>query len=235
MQITAKKREKFGKQVKKIRLQNSLPAVVMEKGKKSLPVVLSAVEFNKVFKEVGETSLIDFNLDGTVFKALVSEVQLHPISMKPIHVVFRKVDLKEKLTAQIPVEIINEDQNPLVKSGEAIVLKLLDEIAVEALPSDLPKQFVIDALRLVNVGDEITIGQLEYDKNKVKIVEYGEEEAVAKLDKVEEMKVEEEAAISEEEAVAQVKATQELSDEERAAREAARKEEKAEKEKADKK
>ncbi len=231
MQITAQSRKKFGKQVKALRSKNLLPAVVMEKGSQSLPVAINSVEFDKVFKEAGETSLIDFNLEGKSFKVLVSEVQTHPVSMRPIHAVFRKVDLKQKLTAQIPVEIINDEQNPLVKSGEAIVLKLLDEIAVEALPSDLPKSFVIDALKLVNIGDEVRIADLEYDRDKVEISEYDEDEAVAKLDRLEDMKVEEEAVVSEEEAVAQVKATQELSDEEKAKREAQRKEEKAEKEK----
>lgn len=231
MQITAQKREKFGKQVKALRSQNSLPGVVMEKGSHSLPVVLDAVEFDKVFREAGETSLIDFNLEGKSFKVLVSEVQVHPVSMRPIHAVFRKVDLKQKLTAQIPVQIVNDEQNPLVRSGEGIVLKLLDEIAVEALPSDLPKEFVIDALKLVNIGDEITIAELDYDRNKVKITEYDEDEPIAKLDRMEEMKIEEEATVSEEEAVAQVRATEELSDEEKAKREAEKKEEKAEKEK----
>lgn len=231
MQVTAQPREKFGKQVKALRFQNSLPGVVMEKGSQSLPIVLNAVEFDKVFKEAGETSLIDFNLTDKSFKVLVSEVQVHPVSMKPIHAVFRKVDLKQKLTAQIPVEIINDEQNPLVKAGEAIVLKLLDEIAVEALPADLPKEFVVDALKLVNIGDEIKIADLEYDRSKVEISEYDEDEPVAKLDKMEEMKVEEEVVVTEEEAIAQVKATEELSDEEKAKRDAEKKEEKSEKEK----
>ncbi len=234
MQITAQIRKEVGKKNKALRAQNGLPGVVMEKGQVSISVLLNAVEFGKVFREAGETSLIDFNLDDKSFKVLVSEVQVHPVSLRPIHAVFRKVDLKEKLTAQIPVEIINEEENALVKAGEAIVLKLLDEIAVEALPSDLPKEFVVDALKLVNIGDEIKISDLEYDRNKVEISEYDEDEPLAKLDKLEEIKVEEEVVVTEEEALAQVKATEELSDEEKAKKEAEKKEEKGEKEKVEK-
>ena len=248
MQITAQVRKEFGKKNKNLRAQHSLPGVVMEKGVASTAIVVDNVAFGKVFKEAGETSLIDFKLDGVdggksvEYKVLVSEVQLHPVSLHPIHAVFRKVDLKEKLTAQIPVEIINEEQNELVKAGEAIVLKLLDEIAVEALPADLPKEFVIDAAKLVNIGDEIKIADLEYDRSKVEISEYDEDEPVAKLDKMEEMKVEEEVVVTEEEALAKVTATEELSDEEKAKREAEKKEEKkgsgaekGEKEKSEKK
>ena len=233
MQINAQTRREFGKKNKPLRKQNNLPGVVMEKAKPSLPVVLNFAEFTKVYKEAGETSLIDFALEGTNFKVLISEVQLHPVSLKPIHAVFRKVDLKEKLTAQVPVEIINEELNPLIKAGEAMMLKLLDEIAVEALPGDLPKEFVIDAAKLVNIGDEVKIGDLEYSRSKVEISEYDADEPVAKLDKVEEMKVEEEVApaITEEEALAKVTATEELSEEEKAKREAGKKEEKGEKDK----
>lgn len=243
MQITAQVRKEFGKKNKALRGQASLPGVVMEKGQASTPVILDAVEFGKVFKQAGETSLIDFNLqadgadgaengdkDGSgnkskEYKVLVSEVQVHPVSLRPIHAVFRKVDLKQKLTAQIPVEIINEEQNELVKVGEAIVLKLLDEIAVEALPADLPKEFVIDASKLINIGDEVKIADLEYDRTKVEISQYDEDEPVAKLDKIEQMK-EEEVVVTEEEALAQVTATEELSDEEKAKRDAEKKEDK---------
>ncbi len=234
MQINAKTRSEFGKHNKPLRKQNSLPGVVMEKAKPSLPVTLGFVEFSKVYKDAGETALIDFALEGINFKVLISEVQLNPMSLKPIHAVFRKVDLKEKLTAQIPVEIVNEELNPLIKAGEAILLKLLNEITVEALPSDLPKEFIIDAVKLINIGDEIKVADLEYNRAKVEISEYNANEPVAKLDKVEEMKIEEEIApaLTEEEALAKVTATAELSDEEKAKREEEKKAEKGEKDKA---
>lgn len=230
MQINAKARSAFGRQNKPLRKQNILPGVVMEKAKASLPVAIGLVEFSKVYKDAGETSLIDFALDGKNFKVLISEVQLNPMSLRPVHVVFRKVDLKEKLTAHVPVEIINEELNPLIKTGEAMMLKLLDQIAVEALPSDLPKEFVIDATKLINVGDEIKISDLTYDRTKVEITEHDANEPVAKLDRVEEMKVEEEAtALTEEEALAKVTASEELSDEEKAKREEEKKAEKSDK------
>jgi len=237
MQINAKTREAFGKKNKSLRKQNNIPGVVMEKGKLSVPVLLDFVEFKKTYKEAGETSLIDLIIEDKRDKVLISEVQLHPVSLKPIHVVFRKVSLKEKLTAQVSVEVINEELNPLVKTGEAIVLKLLDEIAVEALPQDLPHEFVIDASKILNIGDEVLIKDLKYDREKVEITEYDEDEPVVKLDKMEEMK-EEEVVVTEEEALAKVTATEELSDEEKAKKEAEKKEEKkpekADKEKSDK-
>lgn len=231
MQINAKIRKEFGKKNKALRYQHSLPAVVMEKSHESTPVLLDFVQFTKVFREAGETSLIDFHIEDKDFKVLISEVQLNPVNLKPIHAVFRKVDLKRKLTAQIPVEIINEELNPWIKSGEAMILKLMDEISVEALPQDLPKEFIIDVSKIEKIGDEVRISDLQYDRAKVEISDYEKDEAIVKLDKMEEMKEEEIAAVSEEEAVASVTATEELSDEEKAKKAEERKEEKKKEEK----
>ena len=229
MQITAQKRENFGKKNKALRRANMLPGVVMEKGSQSVPVVLNSVEFGKAYKEAGETTLIDFLVGDADYKVLISEVQLHPVTLKPIHAAFRKVNLKEKITAQVPVEVVNEELNALVKAKEAIVLKLLDEIEVEALPTDLPREFVVDASKLAAVGDEIKVKDLDYDRAKVEITNHSDEDPVVLLDKIEEIK-EEEAPVSEEEALAKVTATEELSEEEKAKR-ALEKEEKPEKDK----
>jgi len=230
MQLNAKTRQETGKKNKPLRRQSVIPCVLMEKGKASLALSLDLVSFNKVYAEAGETSLIDLVIDsGAKQKVLVSEVQLHPVSLFPIHVSFRKVNLKEKITAQVPVHIVNEEQNPQVKSGDAVVLKLLDEIAVSALPADLPKEFVIDALKLVNIGDEVKVADLDYDRSKVEITEHKMEDPVVRLDKAEEMKVEEEAQVTEEEALSKVTATEELSEEEKAKRVEEKKQEKQEK------
>jgi len=227
MQITAQKRENFGKKNKALRRANMLPGVVMEKGSQSVPVVLNSVEFGKAYKEAGETTLIDFLVGDADYKVLISEVQLHPVTLKPIHAAFRKVNLKEKITAQVSVEVINEELNALVKTKEAVVLKLLDEIEVEALPTDLPREFVVDASKLAAVGDEIKVKDLDYDRAKVEITNHKDGDPVVLLDKIEEIK-EEEVPVSEEEALAKVTATEELSEEEKAKR-ALEKEEKPEK------
>lgn len=223
MQIVAQVRQTFGKKNKKIRKQSLLPAVLMQKGKESKPLVVKAADFDKVFKEAGETSLLDLKVENETYKVLISEVQLHPVNLKPIHAVFRKVDLKEKIMAQIPVEVVNEEKNDFVRSNQAIILRLLDEIPVRALPADLPRSFVVDATRFEKIGDEIKIGDLVFDKAKVEIVGHEENDLVAKLDRVEEEAIGEEAELTEEEAIAKLEATEELSEEEKAQRAAQRK------------
>lgn len=223
MQIVAQVRQVFGKKNKKIRKQNILPAVLMQKGKGSEPLCVRATEFEKVFREVGETSLLDLSVEGKLHKVLISEVQFHPVSSIPVHVAFREVDLKERITAQIPVEVINEEENEFVKSKQAIILRLLDQISVKALPTDLPRSFVIDATRFEKIGDELKISDLVFDKSKIEIVGHEEGDLVAKLDKIEEDILSEESELTEEEVIARLEATEELSEEERARRAANKK------------
>ena len=136
----------------------------------------------KVFNEAGETSVIDLMVGGKKHPVLVKDVQYHHINNHPVHVGFYEVDLKQKITAQVPVEVINEEQNELIKGGEFLILTLLDEIEVECLPTDIPHEFIVDATKLVSEDSVITIGDLAYDKSKVEIVGLESDELVAKLD-----------------------------------------------------
>jgi large subunit ribosomal protein L25 len=232
MEIIAQKREIFGKKAQGLSADRKIPAVMFGKGLESLSVTIGSLQFAKVYAEAGETGLVDLNVDGKAHKVLIKDVQLDPISLNPIHIGFYKVNLKEKTRAQIPVEVIGEETHPLIKSGEALVLVLLNEISVEALPADLPSKFEINLADLPNVGDAITIGQLNFDKSKVEILDHEADDIVVKLDHAgmaeEPVEVE---PVSEADAISKVAATRELSEEEKAKRAA---EEKAEKEQIEK-
>ena len=232
MEIIAEKREVFGKKTKSFKYDRKIAAVMFGKNVEPISLTIDQVAFLKVFKSAGETSLVDLNIDGTKERVLIKDVQLDPIKMVPIHVSFNKVNLKEKITADIPVHVVGDELNPLVKSGSALVLQLLNEISVEALPTDLPSAFTIDVSKLAQIGDVVTVGQLEYDRTKVEIVDYEDTDLVLKLDSAE-MKEEETTAepVSEEELLAKVEATQELSAEEKLAKEAKEKAAKEAKEK----
>lgn len=228
MEINAQKRTLLGKKNKEIRDGLTIPAVYFGKGIESQPITINTIQFNKVFKEAGETSLVDLNVEGKNEKVLIKDVQVDPIKLKPSHVSFYIVNLKEKLSANIPVEVIGEETNPFIKSGEGIVLVLVNEIAVEALPQDLPKSFVVDVSKISAIGEGIAIKDLSYDKNKVEVLDFEEDSLVVKLDKAgmaeEEVVVE---PVSEADAIAKVAATKELSEEEKAKRDSEKKEEKA--------
>jgi large subunit ribosomal protein L25 len=217
MELIAQKREELRKKVADLRKNRIIPGVLFGKGLDSLSVSVDFNSFVKVYAESGENALVDLNVDGKKDKVLIKDVQFDPITSKPIHAGFHKVNLKEKITAEIPVELVGASEHPLVKSGEALILTLLSEISVEALPTDLPANFEINVLKLEKVGDGITVSELVYDHEKVE-VQHEPDEFVVKLDSAQMAEEPVEAEVSEEEAIAKVEATEELSDEEKAKR-----------------
>lgn len=213
MELTGQKREKIGKASKSVRGEGLLPAVIFGRGLKSIPVSVSHNDFLKTFKLAGETSLVDLKIGSKIYKILINEIQYDPISDEPIHACFYLPSLTEKTEVEIPVKVYGEHENPFVKSGEAIVLVLIHEITVSALPADLPQEFRVDVSKVTEIGEGIKVSDLEYDKSKVEIVDIDPDEWVVKVDYAIQQE-EEEEEVSEAEALEGIEATEEKKPEE---------------------
>lgn len=193
--LAATTRDVFGKKVKKLRKQDLLPANIYGKKIKSQAIQLATQDFTKIFKQAGETAIIQLSLKGEnqPRAVLVANLQKDPVTDQPLHADFHQVDLKEKVTVAIPVEIRGESL--AVKEKGAVLITLLDEIKVEALPTDLPEKFEVDISGLSEFDDSILVKTLKIDKSKVTILA-NEEEAIVM---VQEPKKEEEPVEPEEE------------------------------------
>ncbi len=193
MELKAKKREILGKKVESLRRQGLLPAVVFGKETGSIPITLDHKEFLKVYEEAGESSLVDVQIGKQKpIKVLITETDIDPVTDETLHANLHAVTLTEKATATIPIEITGE--SPIVKSGEGMLLTLLDEIEVEALPQDLPSEIKVDVSNLTEIDQRIAIKDLPVDRSKVEIKQDPEDLVV----KVEHAEMEEEEEVKEE-------------------------------------
>jgi large subunit ribosomal protein L25 len=165
--LKAEKRKILGQKVKTLRKEGVLPANIYGKKVKSLAIQVSMVEFQKTYKEVGETGIVEIIINSSKRPVLVNNVQMHPVTDVPIHIDFLQIDLKEKVTADVPVDLIGE--SPAEKSGLGTVVQQINEIEVEALPTDLPEKFEIDLSKLTKVDMAVLVKDLEVDKKKVEI------------------------------------------------------------------
>ncbi|KKP46524.1 MAG: 50S ribosomal protein L25 [Candidatus Woesebacteria bacterium GW2011_GWA1_33_30] len=156
--LKATKREVFGRKVKRFRKEGLAPANIFGKKIKSEAIFVNKKEFTDVFAKAGETQIIHLN-DKPV---LVSGLQIDPVTSDYLHVDFRRVDLTEKITAKVPVEIVGE--SPAEKQKMGTVVQQLSEIEVEALPADLPEKIEIDATTLIEVDQTIYVKDLKIDK-----------------------------------------------------------------------
>ena len=158
--IKVDKRTVLGKKVKRLRRDGILPATIYGKDVKSVSVQVPLKEFDRVYKEVGETGLVELALDSEKPRpVLIKNVQLEPKSSMLLHTDFYQVNLSEKIKANVPVESVGEPKAVLDKIG--ILEVPLSEVEVEALPTDLPEKIEVNVVILANTGDQITVGDIK--------------------------------------------------------------------------
>ena len=180
LSLSADERIIVGKKVKALRADGKLPAHVFGKGIDSEAVTVPTKDFIVTFRKAGETGLIDLKI-GTkkVRPVLIRDVQYGPVTGEPIHIDFYQVNLSEKVKVSVPIVQIGEAPES-VHLGETIVLQTLNEVEVEALPTDLPEKLEVDITSLKEVNDAVTVSQLSVDTSKI-IIHADAEEIVVKL------------------------------------------------------
>lgn len=166
-QTSFKVNKRSAKKAKQLRRQGVLPANVYIPKKDSIALEINPQAFAKLYEEVGETGLVYLDIEGELksIPALIDQVDMNYLSNNFEHVVFRGVNLKEKISARIPVEITGEFAVP-----DAVLITVQDEVEVEALPTDLPEKFVFDVSKLQAIGDVFSLADLVYDPEKVELV-----------------------------------------------------------------
>lgn len=175
LSLNAGERTILGKKVKALRRDGRLPGHVYGKGIDTEHVSVDFKDFMKVFHQAGETGLVDLKIgEEKIRPVLIREVQYDFVTSEPLHIDFYQVNLKEKVEVPIPLVLVGE-QPESVHSGEAIVLQTLNEVQVEALPTDLVESIEVDIAALKNINDAITIADLQYDREKLTILAEPEE------------------------------------------------------------
>lgn len=179
--LKAEKRDVVGKRIANLRKNGILPIDLYGRDFASLNLQVSQKDFAKVYRETGKTGLIDIKVDNSTYPSLIKNVQFHPVSDEVLHVEFHKVNLKEKIKANIPVELVGD--SPAVANQTGILLQTLNEIEVEALPTDLPESIKIEVAGLEQIDQQITVADVAKIEG-VEILTPGEEVIVKVVEAV---------------------------------------------------
>lgn len=144
---------------KHLRKQKKVPAEFYGHGKTNEHISLDHETFRKVFKDAGSNTIIDLKLpSGKTEKVLVHAVQMDPLYDTYMHVDFYGLQMKEKLTTEIPFEFVGESN--AVKNFGGILVTNMDEVEVRCLPTDLVHSIEVDLAKLENIGDSIHISDI---------------------------------------------------------------------------
>ena len=150
--LTAQAGAKDSMNMTALRDSGSIPGVVYGAHHKATPISISAIAFEKIFKEAGEATIVSLTGLGESLPTLIHEVDLDPITNRPRHVDFYAVTKGEKIEVSIPIVFIGV--SPAVEGGANLV-KVLHEIEVEADPMNLPHNVEVDISVLAAIDDRI--------------------------------------------------------------------------------
>ena len=156
--LKVEKRDVSGKEVKKLRREGILPGNVYGADFKSTSVQVPYTDFDPIFKEAGETGLIDLKLGEQTIPVLIHNIHQN-FRREVLHADFFKVNLKEKVKAMIPLEFIGE--SPAVSENIGLLEKVMHELEIEALPTDLPEHIEVDVSGLAQIDDQIEVSNLK--------------------------------------------------------------------------
>lgn len=155
--IDAQPRTVVGKQVKQLRRNGLIPAVIY--GQELVTnIQLDNIEIRRVLRKAGSNDLINLNVGGSLRTALVRDVQKHPVRGDLLHIDFYEVNMRETLTTE--VELVMTGIAQPVKDGLGSVTQMLHTMEIECLPDALVSEIVFDAGIIQTPDDSIYVKDL---------------------------------------------------------------------------
>jgi len=166
--LKATKRDVVGKQVKALRREGKLPAVIYGRHNEPIVIALDFHSASMALAKVTSSSLVTLDVDGTEYPALVREKQRDYIKNRLLHVDFLAVSLTEKLRASVSLHFIG--MSLAVKDFGAVFVHNLEQFHVECLPTDLPERIEVDISPLERIGDGIRVRDIAVS-DKIRILD----------------------------------------------------------------
>ncbi|HZH71170.1 MAG TPA: 50S ribosomal protein L25/general stress protein Ctc [Mariniphaga sp.] len=158
LKITGQKRDGLGKkEAKKLRVQGLVPGVLY--GNDEVIHLTIAFSDLREFVYTPSVYLVDLNVDGTEYKAIIQDIQWHPVEEQILHIDFLKVEENAPVKIGVPVELVGTAKG--IKAGGKIKFNLR-KLRVKAMAENLPDTIKVDITKL-NIGDSIKVEQMKLD------------------------------------------------------------------------
>ena len=148
--------------IKAFRKENLVPCNLYGNGMENVLFTVNAKEL-KVLTNTPKSYIVDLNLDGKTYTAILHELQWHPVTDECLHVDFLAVDEKKPISISVP----------LVITGHAIGVQQGGKffqnaraIRVSALMKNLPDDVTVDITKL-GLDKVIKAGDIKIDNINV--------------------------------------------------------------------
>jgi large subunit ribosomal protein L25 len=209
LSLRARPRDVFGKKLSAVRKTGAIPGILYGKQVgEPIPVFVEKTDFSKVFKEAGESTLINLQIqdkEKKEFPVLIFDVQRNPLSLNLTHIDFYQLPLDEKIKVTVP--LVFSGTAPAVALGGTFV-RHIQGVTVSAMPLQLPREIEVTISHLGTFEDSVKIRDLTLPEG-VEIVGRNGDDIVAQVVEFQEEKVEEELKAPAEGVVGEVKLSEE--------------------------
>ena len=182
-ELKLQQRTALGHAAKKLRREGLVPAEIYGRGYKNRHVAVAERDLRKAYAVAGEHGIVTAMLGDERVPIIIADVQRDAISGRFLSADFHQIRMNEKIHAKVPVVLVGNA--PAVKAG-FVVLQVIHELEVEALPGDIPAKFEVSIEKLETPGDHVSISDIPVS-NHVKI----RAEAGSTIANVQEKRVEE--------------------------------------------
>lgn len=141
------------------RLSKKIPAILYGLDKENDAIMVSQ---NDVLRELSKsgfrTHLFDLKIGQKSQRAVVQDLQFHPVTDMPIHIDFKRVDKTSKIEIMIPVKFFNQDKSPGLKRGGTLNT-VTHKINVWCTSENIPEYIHVDLAGLKG-GDRVSMTSL---------------------------------------------------------------------------
>jgi large subunit ribosomal protein L25 len=160
--LNAKMRNNLGKKESKtLRSLGKIPCVLYG-GKENVHFQLEENDLKKLVY-TPKVFIVELTIDSTKIKALVKDIQFHPVNDKILHVDFIELVDEKPVNTQVPI-ILTGNSIGVLNGGKLV--KNLRKLSLRAIPKNLPDNISIDITNL-KIGDKIYVRDLNYNQFEI--------------------------------------------------------------------
>lgn len=156
--VTLEKRKTVGKGLGQLKRDGIVPAVIHNHGQDSIIAQGNYQDLVKLYNKAGKHHAVDVTVGDQKFLTIIKDADFEPKKHKLRHVVFGAIRQNEEVETEVP--IVFEGDAPAEKAS-LLVIRQLDYVQVKALPRDLIDEIKVNVESLAEIGDKITVADLQ--------------------------------------------------------------------------